>query len=82
IMQDKYGSALVGFLATVKMSHSVLMMTSTSQSPRAPRQNVQLLGPLPCLSSSASHSPCITRQARHPENNTPNRNLRAEQVVE
>ncbi|KAJ0001339.1 hypothetical protein NQD34_006359, partial [Periophthalmus magnuspinnatus] len=82
MMQDKYGRALVGILATVRISHSVLMMTSTSHNPRAPKHNVQLLGPFPCLSSRASHSPCITRQARHPENKTPNRNLRAEQVVE
>uniref|UniRef100_G3PA12 Uncharacterized protein n=1 Tax=Gasterosteus aculeatus TaxID=69293 RepID=G3PA12_GASAC len=81
MLQDRSGTS-TGLLATVMTSHSVLMITSTIHRPRAPRHSIQLLGPRPFRSTRASHSACITRQARQPENSTPKRNRRAAQLVE
>uniref|UniRef100_A0A087YRS4 Uncharacterized protein n=1 Tax=Poecilia formosa TaxID=48698 RepID=A0A087YRS4_POEFO len=83
-MQERSGTTISpgGLQTTVRTSHSVLMMTSTSQRLRAPSHNSQLLGPRPLRFSRESQSACITKQARQPENSTPNKNLRAAQLVE
>lgn len=69
-----------GCRTTVMISHSVLMTTSTSHSPTAPRHKTQARGPLFRLTRMFSLTHCIRRQAKQPPNSTPKRNLREAQV--
>lgn len=70
-----------GSRTMVMISHSVLIITSTSHSPSAPKHSTQDGGPELRRTRKFNRTVCINKQAKHPAKRTPKRNLRDAQVA-